>query len=55
MYGFTIKIKMLGSAKALPTGFLKGVIIYKVFVNLSSPANKRVELWVKHKLEIKGV
>ena len=47
MYGFTIKIKMLVSAK--------GVSIYKAFVNLSYPANKSVQLWVKHELEIEGV
>ena len=40
MYGFIIKIKTLLLAKALPTGFFKGVSIYKAFINLSSPANK---------------
>ena len=34
---------------------VKGINIYKVFVNLSSPANKSVELWVKRELEIEGV
>ena len=56
MYGFIIKIKMLVSAKALPTGFLKeSVFSYKAFVNLSYPANKSVQLWVKRELEIEGV
>ena len=35
--------------------FLKGVSIYKAFVNLSSLANKSVQLWVKCELEIEGV
>ena len=35
--------------------FLKGVSIYKAFVNLSSPANKIAQLLVKLKLEIEGV
>ena len=55
MYGFTIKIKMLVSAKALPTGYLKEISIYKAFVNLFSPANKSVQLWVKRELEIDSV
>ena len=55
MYGFTIKIKMLVSAKALPTGYLKESSIYKAFVNLSYPGNKSVQLWVKRELEIEGV
>ena len=55
MYGFTKKIKMLVSAKALPTGYFKGVSIYKAFVNLSYPANKSVQLWVKRELEIEGI
>ena len=54
MYGFIIKIKILVSAKALPIRY-KGVSIYKAFVNLSSPANKSVQLWVKHELEIEGI
>ena len=33
----------------------KGVSIYKAFVNLSSPANNSVQLWVKHELEIERV
>ena len=55
MYGFTIKITMLVSAKKHYNRFLKGVSIYKAFVNLSSPANKSVQLWVKRELEIEGV
>ena len=51
MYGFTIKIKMLVSAKALPTGYIKE----SAFTNLSSPANESVQLWVKRELEIEGV
>ena len=55
MYGFTIKIKMLVSAKALPTGYLKESAFYKAFINLTSPANKSVQLWVKCELEIEGI
>ena len=56
MYGFTLKILMLILAKALPKVFLKQLIhIYKAFVYLSSPANRSIQLWVKHKLEIQGI
>ena len=51
MYGFTIKITMLLSAKKHYNRFLKGVSIYKAFVNLSSPNKQK---WVKHELEIEG-
>ena len=34
---------------------LEGVTIYKAFANLSSPANKSVQLWVKRELEIGGI
>ena len=55
MYGFTIKIKILFFSKSTTNRLLKGVSIYKAFVNLSSPANKSVQLWVKRELEIEGI
>ena len=42
-------------SKSFTKRLLEGVSIYKAFVNLSSPANKAVQLWVKHELEIEGV
>ena len=54
MYGFTIKFKMLVLAK-VPRSLFKGVPIYRLFVNLSSPANQSVQFWVKRKLEIEGI
>ena len=56
MYGFIIKIKNACYSKSSTNRLLEGVSIYKVFVNLSSPANKiSVQLWVKRELEIEGV
>ena len=42
-------------SKSTTNRLLKGVSIYKAFVNLSSPANNSVQLWVKHELEIEGI
>ena len=42
-------------SKRTTNRLLKGVNIYKAFVNLSSPANKSVQLWVKRELEIEGI
>ena len=42
-------------SKSTTNRLLKGVSIYKALVNLSSAANKSVQLWVKRELEIEGV
>ena len=42
-------------SKSSTNRLLEGVSIYKEFDNLSSPANKSVQLWVKRELEIEGV
>ena len=55
MYGFTIKIKMLVSAKALPTGYIKESAFAKHLLTYLLPANKSVQLWVKRELEIEGI
>ena len=55
MYGFTLKIKMLVSAKALPTGYLKESVFTKHLLIYILLANKSVQLWVKRKLEIEGI
>ena len=54
MYGFTTEIKMLVSAKALPTGYLKeSAFIKHVLIYLIQQTS--VQLWVKRQLEIEGV
>ena len=50
-----MQIKMHILAKSVISNLLKGVSIYKIFVYLFSPANRSVQLWVKHKLEMEGV
>ena len=54
MYGFTIKIKMLVSAKALPTGYLKESAFIKHLLTYLIQQTS-VQLWVKRELEIEGV
>ena len=55
MYGFTINIKMLVSAKALPTGYLKESVFTKHLLICLLQQTKSVQLWVKRKLETEGV
>ena len=55
MYGFTIKIKMLVSAKALPTGYLQESAFTKHMLTYLLQQTKSVQLWVKRKLEIEGI
>ena len=54
MYGFTIKIKMFVSAKALPTGYIKESAFTKHLITYLLQQTS-VQLWVKRELEIEGI